>query len=792
MAELEMATYKQVEHGEKKSQGYKKRIIKLRRDVLIRILGFFLAMAMPMPGVAPFGLSFLAQERKISFRAIISLVMISAGSIVACERIGAAKYIGAGVIYVSVLFVLEKGVKITEFTAGLVAGIAIIVSGMVSCIWQGITVEGVLLLLCEGAATVAGALVIDKSWDLSTTNSISAEKLTGEEKLSLASVCAILLMSLKEIYIGSDFSLINVASGLVLLIIAAGCGVSYSTGAGVLLGLLCGIDSDYFMPVLGAFSFCGFLSGVFSKFGKGGVIAGIILANAMLIVYTNGALKSMLTIYEIMASSVIFLFIPTKSIAMIKNIICLKEGDKENILKIKDGLRTRLRAISTSFEAMSKTLDKLSDKEMEANITDVATLFDIAADKICRACRKASICWGKDFNSTYQSLFGLLETMDSKGTVDEKDVNEYLRSKCSNLTKLLAEINKQFEIYQVRRVWKSRLTESRELVGEQLSGVSQIISGLEKDLEGGTRFDNVYANDIRIKLENKGIKIRDMNVIQNKSGRYTVEMLVKKSHMRNNSMLTIKRVMRSIFGCAVSMNETHLADAGLVRLSFKEEEKFQIETGHAVAKASTASGDNFKFARLSCGKYIITLSDGMGTGNRAARESRAMIELLDSFLQAGFESSVAVKMINSVMIMKSENEAFVTIDMCIIDLYTGEVEFIKNGAEPSFIMRKNFVEEIKASSLPAGIMAGTEADVISDAICDGDTLVMITDGVESKKRGNEWVKGFIEKNRSHATADDLAKSILKFAIEENDGEVLDDMTVLTVKIKTKNEVALSA
>lgn len=794
MAELEPATYKRITGGTNLSEREKlfhrtKREQKsqpgiTRYDILVRCLGFFLAMAMPIYGIAPFGLSFLAQERKFSFKALLTLAAVSAGSAAACSRIGTAKYIGAGIIYICVLFVLEKGIQFTDLTAGIAAGCSVFLTGLMVMYWQGASVSALLLLLCEVIAVVAGALVMEKSRRLLIERSFSAEKLGSDEKLSLGAVTAMLIMSLKEVYIGSSFSVMNVAASVGVLTIAAGCGVGYSTAAGVLIGLICGAGSDFFMPVLGAFSFCGFLSGIFSKFGKGGVIAGIIVANAMLIVYTNGALEPMLSLYEILASAVIFIFVPQRAVAKVRETLCLKEKDKESIQKVKDGIRSKLHFAAHSFEAMAKTLDKLSDRENEADLTDIATLFDAAADKICRNCRKSAVCWGKDFNSTYQSMFKLLELMEQKGFAEEGDLPDYFRGKCLNTAKLLGELNRQFDIYQVRQIWKGKLTESRELVGEQLTGVSRIIDDLAEEIDDGIHADTVSANDIRARLEGKGIKVRDINVFQDKNGKYRVELTVKRCYLKNGGDGAIKSIMKSALGCDIRIHETVIEDNRLVRLDIFEEEKYTVETGHACAGASDKSGDNYRFSRLSCGKYVITLSDGMGTGQRAARESEAIIELLDSFIQAGFNSSVAVKLINSIMVMKSENEAFVTIDMCIIDLYTGEAEFIKTGAEPSFIMQKNGIETVRAASLPVGVLAGIEAEIVSRSVSDGDTIVMVTDGVETRSGGSKWIRSFIEQKKS-CSSQALASSILDRAIEENGGSVNDDMTVISVRLKPK-------
>lgn len=781
MAELEISRYTPPKNGKRNRwkilSGFKK------YDFFVRLMGFFLAMAMPYGGIAPFGLSFLAQERKISLKAVISLVLVSLGSMMACDRIGAAKYISAGVVYLALLFVLEKGVKLNDFTAGLAAGLCVFMTGLVVIYWQGFEFLDMLLLLCEAVAVVAGTIVIDKSSVILQDGTFPPEKMGSDEKLSLAAIAAISVLSLKEIYVGVDFSVMNVAAIAILLTIAAGCGLRYSTGAGVVLGVLCGIGNDYFMPILGAFSFCGFLSGVFSKFGKGGVVAGVVLANAMLVVYTNSAMESVLTLYEIMVASVIFFFVKPKLITWVKTVICLDDREKENINKVKEGIICRLVAVAAAFEAMAKTLEKLADKEEEENCGDIAWIFDMAADKVCKTCRKASVCWNKELDDTYNSLFKLMEAMERKGVLDTDDVDDRFRAKCLNLPKLVAELNHQLDIHRVRCIWRSRLAESRELVGEQLWGMSRIIDDLSGEIEQDTVSESLSADGIRARLEDKGIKVRDMNVLRNRDGRYRVEITMKASLWKDDAKDEMKKIMKNILDREIKIQEMFFDDGRLVKIEVFEAEKFCVETEQASKAASDENGDNYRFSHISGGKYVIALSDGMGTGSRAARESQAMLELLDSFLRAGFDSRIAVKFINSIMLLKSEDDAFVTIDICIIDLYTGKAEFIKTGAEPSFIMQKDCVETVRAASLPVGVIADMEAETSSRAIDDGDMIVMVTDGVETRESGSLWVQEFIEENCRNNQVNNLADKILEHAIEKNSGKVNDDMTVLSVKLR---------
>ncbi len=752
-----------------------------KKELVMICVGFFLAMAMPLPGLAPFGIAYLAQEKKFRLKSVFLLAVISLGAFAACGRLGGGKYMSAGLIYLSGLFVLKKGVMINDTTAGIIAAASVLASGIAALIIEGISVLGVLLLLCECAVVVSGALMMEKSMNVFREKSFSPENLDGDTKLSLCAVVLVALLGFKELYLGSSLSVMMVAATVLLLIISTGCGAGYSTGAGVVLGIVCGIGSDFFMPILGAFSFCGFLAGVFSRFGKCGVIAGVVLANGIMAVYTSSAMEAVLSVYEVAAAAVLFALVPKSRTDMVGAIFSLDAGNRESIIRIKSGLKARLNSVAGAFENMAKTMDRLSVREGN-NDEDVAVLFDTTADKVCARCRKSAVCWGRDFNDTYCEMFKFLEILKAKGVAKPEDIPERFDASCINTAGFLEELNHQFDIYRVRQVWHSKISESRKLVGKQLGSMSEIIEKITEDIDAETGKSAVSAYQIRSRLELLGIKVKDINIMQDKYRRCRIELTVKADDAKGKERRSIEKVIKSISGCGKMVREEVLENKRLIRFVFSEEERFAVEAEHSSKAADKENGDNFRFLHLKGGKFVIAISDGMGTGGRAARESEAVLELLDSFLEAGFDSRVAVRLINSIMIMKSEDEAFVTLDLCIIDLYTGETRFIKTGAEPSFIQsRSGRVRTVKATSLPVGLIADAEADISTTKIQDGDRIVMMTDGVSMSKNGESWVDEFIREDSRNE--EKLTEGILNRAIEKNNGTVKDDMTVISVKLK---------
>ena len=216
-------------------------------------------------------------------------------------------------------------------------------------------------------------------------------------------------------------------------------------------------------------------------------------------------------------------------------------------------------------------------------------------------------------------------------------------------------------------------------------------------------------------------------------------------------------------------------------LHFDQIEGFTVHAGFASSGLQEECGDSHVLHYLNCGKFVATLSDGMGTGHKASLESETIVNLLGDFLEAGFDKDVAVKLVNSVMFMKSANEAFATVDLCIIDLYTGEVEFIKNGAEPSYLKGKAGTETVRATSLPVGILSTVDIESFARKMESGDRVVMVSDGIETKDGKDGWIRQMVEMGSEKLSPQKLADTIMEKSIALK-GAADDDMTVIVLEI----------
>jgi len=190
--------------------------------------------------------------------------------------------------------------------------------------------------------------------------------------------------------------------------------------------------------------------------------------------------------------------------------------------------------------------------------------------------------------------------------------------------------------------------------------------------------------------------------------------------------------------------------------------------------------------RLEDGKYILAISDGMGTGKEAKNSSKLTIRMIKNLLLSGFESEQSVELINSTLNMNTETDMYSSLDITILDLYKGQAEILKNGACNTYIKNKKNVKVMKSENMPVGVMDKIELDTQTVEVQDGDIILMCSDGVlEAKNEIQEdWIAEFL-KNISTNNAQKIADLILAEAIDLNYGIAKDDMTIIVGKIVKK-------
>ena len=210
---------------------------------------------------------------------------------------------------------------------------------------------------------------------------------------------------------------------------------------------------------------------------------------------------------------------------------------------------------------------------------------------------------------------------------------------------------------------------------------------------------------------------------------------------------------------------------------------FNLELGLAQKAGwnQQVCGDYYSLLELGLREQVIILSDGMGSGPRAAAESKATIVLLERLLEAGFKKEVVLRSVNSLLQLRTGDEIFATVDMALIDLVEGEVELIKIGAAPSIVKRGKEVFSIGGPSLPLGILSQVEVESYLEMLQPNDLLVMVTDGANDAEGRLSWLVTFL-RQMENSPPQIVADRIVDEAARRSGGRLGDDLTVAACRL----------
>lgn len=215
---------------------------------------------------------------------------------------------------------------------------------------------------------------------------------------------------------------------------------------------------------------------------------------------------------------------------------------------------------------------------------------------------------------------------------------------------------------------------------------------------------------------------------------------------------------------------------------FEQIPALSLEIGAALRSRSgeEVTGDSYVSRALPGGRHVLALSDGMGSGVSAMQESRAALEMTVESLRAGYTREQALSVVNALMLMCTGREMYATMDLCVIDLHTGEAAFEKLGACASYIVRSGEVRTMQAQTLPVGVLPDVESGSLKMTLESGDVVVMISDGVlEGYPGGEEVLRGAIEKlHWLHPQA--VGERLIEQCLMQ--GRAKDDMTVLCMRV----------
>ncbi|KYH34375.1 stage II sporulation protein E [Clostridium tepidiprofundi DSM 19306] len=611
---------------------------------------------------------------------------------------------------------------------------------------------------------------------------------TNEEIISMGIIVGLLAAGTWGITVYT-ISIMNIFGLLIAVIMGYIYGSGVGTATGVALGLIMGISNQNMLVFVSMFGLSGLVSGIFKKTGKWLSAAAYMVTFLIIQIYIKDV--SQFKIIEGIISCIIFLVVSNKAY----NILYLdlnNYGTKSSVSEgymdvVKNVFTERLDAFSKTLINLSDALINLSDNDKLILKSKSSELVENLADRVCSDCDMNSICWRRELYFTYSYFFEMIENFQN----DKNEIPKELCKKCIKNDELIKNTKELVNNYIINEIKRKSLSEGRELLANQIGNIANYAKEISKNIDNEIVLDSILRRNLKKALYKNNINYYDVICFENSRGILTIKLMLKEFKDKENCIETILSVINAESNKQMIIENDEInfdINTNLYSLVFKQRPKYSI-MAYGVGKCKEGekySGDSYDYYKLKDGDFIAAISDGMGSGPQAGRESKAVLKLIKSYTNAGLSKFTAINAVNSMMAMKfSEEEKFSTVDLCSIDLYTGNAEFMKVGAVASFIKSGEEVEVIKSKTLPMGILDKVDIDVNDRRVKDGDLIIMLSDGAldynDDNIGKNEWIIEYL-KGKKCDEPKQIAQGLLSEAIKLSDYKTRDDITIVVLKV----------
>ncbi|MDD6346308.1 MAG: SpoIIE family protein phosphatase, partial [Oscillospiraceae bacterium] len=392
------------------------------------------------------------------------------------------------------------------------------------------------------------------------------------------------------------------------------------------------------------------------------------------------------------------------------------------------------------------------------------------SEKICSDCCNKTICWYRNYEDSRQGFKKIL----NQGEVLPENFPNELKN-CLKKSEIADAVRKISMEQITARLIDMRFSESRKLLFEQIKITEEIILSASEKIN--VRYSETISRTVREKLERYGYNISNIIAYYNSRNRLLIEIYFELEQAPANCIRICDLISDEL---KINLDFTEPMRSGReVRIRIFEKTRYSLQScvKSMCAINSPESGDSSDIFTDGIGNSYVVLSDGMGSGKSAALESRMVVSMFHKLIVSGVEYLSAIKLINSIMLNKSRNEAFATLDAVRIDMDTCGLVVIKSGASATLIRHKNQVIKITSPTFPIGIIQEAEAFSCEYEFERGDIVIMLSDGISENEY--QYIKELLLRK------DDLRQIVYEICDKSEKftgGKRRDDITVIGIKV----------
>ena len=734
-------------------------------------IGFLTSSASSEEYFSPLGIAFSSGiHRKYT---LFSCFGAMAGYIVSNDYIHAFRYVMALIlVYILKVYVNTfPNLHNKTYIPALISLFATISTGIVVMATEPFGLRSVLMRVAEAVISFGAAYFFCIS--VKTTEKIGEnERITSKEVISLVVAALALILCLSRISL-FGISLSGIACSYIVMI--ASYLFKESGGAVIGTGASLGFTmTGNSLPTVFCYAGAGLFSGLFSYSGRVLCACAYIFSYGALYVFLGDGAESFGPLIETALASVLFVLTPDKVIFQLKLKLSFLSysGDGR---EFRNMIIAQLKSVRDAVGDMSETVSRVTNALKEKSAPDTTAVYLRVRDNVCEKCASYNRCWRNMLPATLGEFDEVLETIRKTGSVTPSVTPMSLQSKCIRIMSLCDSFNKNYVLYSAHLGAEGRINEMRKITADQFDTVGEMLDDLLINFESGAKPLASKSLALKNSLDDIGVQAF-VNCYEDENMNMVINMSVE-----NDCKVSTGEIRE----CIIKSTEKQFPFPAVISgenekmMLFWEQTPLTAECVYYQLSGNEEQvcGDCFDSFFDGKGNFIAVLSDGMGTGERAAVDGAMASSLFSRLIISGFSFPCALRLVNSAMLVKSYEESLATLDILKLNLYNGQAVIYKAGATASLLYRNGKVSEIKKSAMPIGILRQAEFATIKGGLKNGDVVIMMSDGAVDNSL--EEIKKYVtDKGFSY----DLPEKLCAVAKAKNKSHS-DDITVAVIKIQ---------
>ena len=735
------------------------------------LCGILVSRGAVLGSLAPFGASFAAAVPR---KYLLSSLLGTAFGYVLLKPSDSFRYLAVVAAIGGLRWLLGDLDKVTKSKvfAPLVAFVPIFATGVSLLFVSTSTLTTFADCVTEAVIAGAAAYFISTALHLAGDNR-SFEVFSQQETASVVMSGCILILAFGSIA-WQNISLGRIIAMLVILLCSRYGSVTGGAISGISTGAIFSIASRENGYICGGFAFGGLMAGLFSQLGKLGCAIAFVISNGVMCLAFGSQFGTPSgVLVESLAASAVFMVLPKE----VGNVISpVFSSDKNTSLgeALRKNIVMRLDFASKAVGNVKNDVSKVSEKMKKLYSPTFDAVCEGTKNEVCETCGLKMYCYEHKGGVTRDDFARLEEYLELNGTIGERDVEKSFVKNCCKKGEIARSMNANYREYQSALEAQQRITDVRSVVAGQFSGIGDILHDLADEFR-----NNESAQRIISALTSLGAIVEECICLVSNGGRMSVELTLS----NKSEKLSKGEVMREISRCCGRRFDlpTISREGNRIRIAMCEMPVFDVEIGSDQHTADNGKlcGDCINYFNDGFGKTYALVCDGMGTGGRAAVDGNMAASVMTRLLRAGLSADSCLQIVNSALMVKSEDESLSTVDVTSVDLYTGRTTFKKAGAPVTFVKKNGRVTVREMPSLPAGILNGIKFSTDTVNLTTGDMIVMVSDGVITGD--DKWLEKLI-RTWNEGSTQDLAKAVVDEAVKHRKADREDDVTAVAIRI----------